>query len=135
LLHCGIKKFPAAEKNRCRDPQSNIRKSSDILVKDLSWWMRDTEGIGTPQEDQKSKLTWTLESSQRKRHHTKSIHGLDVHTPFPCDLHICSRYTAWSSWGSPNNRSRGCHWLCCLPVDLTPLTRLSLSVFSGTGCA
>lgn len=35
-------------------------------------------------------------------------------------LHIYNRYTTWSSCGTPNSRS----WLCCLPLDLLPITGL-----------
>lgn len=49
------------------------------------------------------------------------IHGTDWGP-----LHIFNRYTAWSSCGTSNNRSRGCLWLSCLdpldPLDPLPLT-------------
>jgi hypothetical protein len=39
-------------------------------------------------------------------------------------LDISSRCAARSSCGFPNNRSRGCLWFCCLPLDLRPLAGL-----------
>lgn len=37
-------------------------------------------------------------------------------SPFSA-LHICSRCSAWSSYGSPKNRSRVLAWLCWLLAD------------------
>jgi len=43
-----------------RRPQPNMRLGSGSLVKELEEGLRDPEGIGTPQEDQKSQVNWTL---------------------------------------------------------------------------
>jgi hypothetical protein len=51
---------PAADQNRFRDPQPNIRQSLGSLVEQLGEELRDPEGIGTPQEDQQSEQTWTF---------------------------------------------------------------------------
>jgi hypothetical protein len=51
----------------------------------------------------------------------------------PRSLYICSRYTAWSSCGSPNTWNRGCLWLglCCLTLDSLPLAGLPLLASAG----
>jgi hypothetical protein len=64
--------------------------------------------------------------SQRLNHQSNNIHGLDL-----SPQHICSRFAAWSSWGSPNNWSRGGLWLCCLTVDPGALTGLPCLVTVG----
>ena len=81
--------------------------------------LRELEGSREPQEDPQSQLSWAHGGSQRLNHQPKRMHGLDL-----SPLYICSRYAAWSSCGSPNNWSRGCLWLCCLPLDLLPLAEL-----------
>jgi hypothetical protein len=48
--------------------------------------LMEMKGRDTPQEDQRSQLTWTLGSSQRLRHQPGSIHRL-----VPGLQHICSR--------------------------------------------
>jgi len=53
--------------------------------------LRATKVIGTPQEDQKSQLTWTTGSSTGLSHQSRSIHELDLGP-----LHICSRCAAQS---------------------------------------
>lgn len=60
--------------------------------------LRFPEGIGTLQEDQEIKLSWTLGGSQKLTHQPKSKHVWDVGTP---DIH--SRCAAWTLCGSSNN--------------------------------
>ena len=43
-------------------------------------------------------------------------------------IHICSRCTDWSVCRSPNNWSRACLWLSCLPMNILPLVRLPTQV-------
>ena len=69
---------PAVDWNRCRDPQSNIRQSSESLVEELGKGLRNLDGIGTPQEDQWCPLTWTLGDFQRLSYQLKNIQGLDL---------------------------------------------------------
>jgi hypothetical protein len=38
---------------------------------------------------------------------------------------MCSRYAAWSLWGSLYNWKMGLPWICCLLVDPVPLTGLT----------
>jgi hypothetical protein len=64
-----------------RDPQPNIRWSSESLVEELVEGLRDLKEIGTPQEDQQSQLTYSLGGSQRLNHQLKSKHGLDLGLP------------------------------------------------------
>jgi len=52
----------ATNGNRCRDPQPNIRWSSESLVEELGIGFRDLKRTGIPQEDQQNQLTWTLRS-------------------------------------------------------------------------
>jgi hypothetical protein len=43
---------PAADKNRCRDPDPNVRGSWGRLVKELGDRLRNQERIKAPQEEQ-----------------------------------------------------------------------------------
>lgn len=52
--------------------------------------------------------------SQKLNHQPNMVHGLDLDL-----LHICSRCTAWSSCGSPNNGSRSDTSLIYLPTSQT----------------
>ena len=81
--------------------------------------IEEIEGSRTPQEDLQSQLTWVIGGSQGLNHQPKRMHILDLGLPY-----ICSRYAAWSSYGTPNNWSRGCLWLFCLLLNLFPLTEL-----------
>ena len=83
---------PAADGNRCRDSQPNIRWSSWSLVGELGDRLGDPKRIGTQQENQ-SQLTWILGGFKGLSHQPKSIHGLEL-APY---IHICSRYVGWSS--------------------------------------
>ena len=65
---------------RDAEMQPNIRWSLGSLIKELGKGLRDPKRTGTPQEDQQSKLTWTLGGSQRMNHQPKSMHGLDLCT-------------------------------------------------------
>ena len=56
---------------------------------------------------------------QRLNHQLDSPHGTDVGP-----LHICNSCVVWSSCETPNSKSRGCLWLCCLPLRCFPLTGL-----------
>jgi hypothetical protein len=51
-----------------------VRKSYERVGKRL----KNTKGIGTPQGNQQSELTWTLGGSQRLNHQPKSLYGLDL---------------------------------------------------------
>jgi hypothetical protein len=55
------------------------------------------EGPRTPQEYLQSQLTWAYRDSERLNDQPKNMQGLDIG-----NLHICSRYIACSSCGSPN---------------------------------
>ena len=46
-------------------------------MEELEEGLKGLKGMGTPQEDQQSQLTWTPGSSQRLSHQTKSIQGLE----------------------------------------------------------
>jgi hypothetical protein len=46
-------------------------------MEELKEGLKTLKGIGTPQEDQQSPLTWLLGGSQRLSHTPKSIHRLD----------------------------------------------------------
>jgi hypothetical protein len=59
--------------------------------------LKALKGIGMPQHDQLSQLTWTLRSSNRLSHQTKSIQKW---TEAP---HTCTIYSGQSPCGSPNN--------------------------------
>ena len=61
--------------------------------------------------------TWKLTETEPP---TKEHAGLGLGP-----LCICSRCTAYSSFGSPSNWSRVCLWLCYLPLNIFPLAGLS----------
>ena len=50
-------------------------------------------------------------------------------------LHICSKYAAWCSCGSPNKWNWGCLSLCSLQLGPLPPTWTALLALSGRGCA
>ena len=100
-------------------PTANISWSLGSLVEELGEELKNSERIGTPQEDQQCELTWSFGHSQRLNHQPKSIQRLDLGP-----LHICSRCTAWSSCGSPKMKAGpypdfiACVWIL-LPSPLT----------------
>ena len=97
-------------------PTANIRRSSGSLVDKWGIEGSKPEGSRTPQEDLQSQLTWIHGGPQRLNHQPNSTQRRDLNPHSP----ICSRCAAWSSCGSPNNWSRGCLWLCGLPLDPLP---------------
>jgi len=115
---------PAANRNRCRDPQPNIKWSLGRLLEELGDGLRNLEGIGIPQGSQQNKLTWPLGVPE-----TEPPTKEQAQAGPSFSLHICIRYEAWS----PNNWSRSWPWLCCLPVDPVPLTGLSCLASVGEG--
>ena len=94
-------------------------------MEELGEGLRGLKGIGTPQEDQKSQLTWTLRGSQRLNHQPKSEHGLDLGS-------LCggSRCAVWSSCGSPDNPGS----VACPPACGSH-SQNTLSHLSGRKCA
>ena len=46
--------------DRCRYEQPNIGWTLGTLMEELGEGLKALKGIGTPQEDQQSQLTWTL---------------------------------------------------------------------------
>jgi hypothetical protein len=78
-----------------------IPKSCERVVEGLR--------VGSPQEDQQSKQTWTLGRSLK--------HGLELRS-----LKTCSSYAARFSCGSLHNWSGVCPWTCWLPGDPVLLT-------------
>jgi hypothetical protein len=82
--------YPAANGNRCRNPQPNIRVSSGILVEGLETGLQVLEVSRTPHEDLKSQLTWAHKGSQRLKHQPKSMQelNLDPYT-FVADAQLC----------------------------------------------
>ena len=46
-------------------------------MEELKEGLKALKGMGTPQEDQQSQLTWISGSSQRLSHHPKIIQGLE----------------------------------------------------------
>ena len=48
------------------------------LTEELGKRIEGPEGVGTPQEDRQSQLTWTVEGFQRLSQQPKGIHGLDL---------------------------------------------------------
>ena len=85
-------------------------------MEELRERLRDTERIGTPQEQQ-SQLTWTIRSSQRLNHQPKREHGLDL----GC---LLSSSAAWFSSESQNNKDRSSHKSCDLSVGWVLLSGL-----------
>ena len=81
--------YLAADGNRCRDPQTNIRQSLAGLVAESGEGLKELEGSRTQQRDLWSQLTWAHGVSQRLNHQPKSMHGLDLRV-----LHICNQYAA-----------------------------------------
>jgi hypothetical protein len=105
---------PAVNRNRC---SHKLDGAQGILWN--SW-----ERIEGPKENRDSTRKPTDSTNldywefQRLNHQPKSKHGL--YLPPPCPLHICSRYTAWSSCESPKSRALS---LNLLPAYVS-LTRL-----------
>jgi len=95
-----------ADTDRCRDPQQNSGWSSGSLKEEMG------EGLRGPEGDRKSIGRPTMSTnldpwcSQRPNHQPKSIQELDLSPPI--HKHICSRWAAQSSCGSPNDWSEGC---------------------------
>ena len=71
-------------------------------MEELEEGLKGLKGMGTPQEDQQSQLTWTPGSSQRLSHQPKSIYKMGIGA-----WHVCSRNGTQSPCGFPNNWSRG----------------------------
>jgi hypothetical protein len=82
-------------------------------MEELGERLRDPKRIGTLQEDQQRKLTWTLGSSQRLNHQPKSEHKQHLGP-----LHICCSRAAWFLCGSPKQLEQGaCCQLVCLWIQ------------------
>jgi hypothetical protein len=50
--------YPAADWNRCRDPQLSIGQRSLTPIEKSGKGLKVLRGMATPQEDQQSQLTW-----------------------------------------------------------------------------
>lgn len=107
----------------CRDPDSAQKVWWNSWGKD---W-RTQKGHDSTRRPTESNLDpWGLpETPSTSKEQSRA--GPNCH--LSC-FHIC-RCTAWSSYGSPNNWSRGLPWLCCLPMDCAPLTGLSCLASEG----
>ena len=94
---------PAADVDRCRDSQPNTGQSFRNLIDKLG------EMIDSPKVDRNSTGRPTestnlgLWGSQSLNHQPRAYKGWTW-----VFLYMCSRYAAWSSYGSSNNWSRGC---------------------------
>jgi hypothetical protein len=97
-----------------RDTQPNIMLSSGNLVEEDKEGSKESERSRAPPENLQNQLPWAHRGSQKLNHQAESTHGTDL-----VPLYI---WTAWSSCGTSNSRSRGCLWLCCLALDPFPLT-------------
>jgi len=51
---------PASDSDRCRHPQPNSGWSSGTLMEEQEEGLWALKGMGTPQEEQQSQLTWSL---------------------------------------------------------------------------
>ena len=51
---------PAADQNRFRDPQPNIRQSMSRIIEQIVEKLKDPEGIGNKQEDKQIEQNWTI---------------------------------------------------------------------------
>jgi hypothetical protein len=51
-----------ADSHRCRDPQPNIGGSFGTLIKKFGEGLRDSKGIGSPNDDKQSQITRTMET-------------------------------------------------------------------------
>ena len=104
----------AADRNRCRDPQLNIRWSPRNLVGELWKNLRDPEARGTLHEYLQNQHTWTPGSSQRLTTHQKNHTwvGLRLCCTYAADVQLCLH-------ADPLKIG-----LYCLPVDFVPLTVL-----------
>jgi hypothetical protein len=71
-------------------------------MKELEEGLKALKRIRTPQKYQQSQLIWTLGGSQTEPP-TKKHTLARPSNPYP--THICSRYAAQDSYGSPNNWS------------------------------
>ena len=62
--------------------------------------LKALKGIGTPQKNQESQLTWTPGGLQRLSHQPKNIHRLEQSSrPLPTlGRHVCSSHAAQSPW-------------------------------------
>jgi hypothetical protein len=118
---------PSSSLTKQIQTQSNMLDGAHgILWKSRGKWLRNTKGIGTPQENLQNQLTWTLVGTQRLNNQPKIIQGLEIGLS-----HICNTCGAWSSCRFPNNWSDILFWLCCLTLYPVPLTRLSFLVSVG----
>jgi hypothetical protein len=88
--------------------------------------LRAMKGIGTPQEDQQSPLTWTLGGSQRLNHQPKNIFGLDL-AP---NTNICSNVQLHLCVGPKHLKGAGLS-LKLLPVH--GICSLNSAILFGLG--
>jgi hypothetical protein len=75
----------AADENRCRGPQPNIRQFSESLVEDLGKGFNEPEEENSPQDIQ-SQLTWEYWNSQSLSDQMKTMHGLTVSPVYICSM-------------------------------------------------
>ena len=102
-------------------PRVKHTQSSGNLVVEWGIEWSKLERSGTPEEDLQSLLTWAHVGPQRLGHQLGSMQKLDLDL-----LHICSKYAAWSSSGSPNleQQIQVFPGVFCLTLDPIPLTGL-----------
>jgi hypothetical protein len=74
------------------------------------------EGSRTPWENPQHQLTWGHGA------HRAWATNQGAYRSWTWTLHICSKWAAWSSCGSPNKWSGSC--LCSFPLDPFPLPGL-----------
>jgi hypothetical protein len=86
--------------------------------------IRIPEGIGTPQKDQQSQLTWTIAGSQKLNHQRKSIQGLPSCTHV-ADVQLGLHVSSTTGEGAYIDI------VVCLLVDTAPLTWLSCLALVG----
>ena len=96
--NCHLRGFIQQWMETYRDPQPNIRESSESLVKEWGIEWIELEGSKTPQKDLQSQLTQGNEDSQRLNHQPKNIQWMDLR---PLDLY--SKCADWSSCVFPDN--------------------------------
>lgn len=95
------------------NPWPNIRQNLGNSIDEVKEELEETEESRALKGNLQNQLTWVYRSPQRLSHKKETIHVSDVRP-----RHIYNSYDLGrSSYRTPNRKSMGCNWVCCLPLD------------------
>ena len=138
--NCPLRGTTQQPMERDAEMQPNIRWISGNPAEEDEKGLQEPEWLSTPgkhgSQNQLSRVH-AHSRSQRLKQQSCSLYGSVLGS-----LHICYRSLVWYFCGTPNSEIWDCLWLCYLPLDPLPLTRLPGCVSLGenvlspaeTGC-